>query len=191
MPSRQCQAAYRTAMGVLHQISSAFHFRDRYTFLNLYKTYVRPHVEFASPAWCPWNTNDVELLEKVQVKAIGMISGLKGENYESKLKELKIQSLEARRLRFDLIETYKTVHGLNQLNKNKFFDFVAEKHLRNTRLAEDPLNLRLKNTNTEIRKQFWSQRVVSPWNNLPMEIKHAGSIDSFKQLYDAHVAASD
>ena len=120
-----------------------------------------------------------------------MISGLKSENYESKLKELKIQSLEARRLRFDLIETYKTVHGLNQLNKDKFFDFVAEKHSRNTRLAEDPLNLRQKSSNTEIRKQFWSQRVVGPWNNLPTEIKHAGSLDSFKQLYDAHVAASD
>ena len=190
-PSRQCQAAYRTAMGVLYQISSAFHYRDRYTFLNLYKTYVRPHVEFASPAWCPWNANDIELLEKVQMKAIGMISGLKGENYESKLKELKIQSLEARRLRFDLIEAYKTVHGLNQLNKDKFFDFVAEKHTRNTRLAEDPLNLRLKSSNTEIRKQFWSQRVVIPWNNLPTEIKHAGSLDSFKQLYDAHLAASN
>ena len=117
------------------------------------------------------------------MKAIGMISGLKGENYESKLKELKIQSLEARRLRFDLIEAYKTVHGLNQLNKDKFFDFVAEKHTRNTRLAEDPLNLRLKSSNTEIRKQFW--------NNLPTEIKHAGSLDSFKQLYDAHLAASN
>ena len=130
---------------------------------------------------------EIELIEKVQIKAVGMISGLKGENYEEKLKELGLQSLEDRRVRFDMIETYKTIHGLNHLNKNKFFDFAAERSERTTRLTEDPLNLRAKNSNTDIRKKFWSQRVIRPWNELPREVKHAGSINAFKQLYDAHM----
>ena len=58
-----------------------------------------------------------------------------------------------------------------------------------TRLTEDPLNLRPKNSNTDIRRKFWSQRVIRPWNELPREVKHAGSINAFKQLYDAYMIA--
>jgi hypothetical protein len=47
----QCQKAARTAQGVLSQISRAFHYRDRNIFLRLYIQYVRPQLEFASPAW--------------------------------------------------------------------------------------------------------------------------------------------
>jgi hypothetical protein len=46
-PGAQCAKAARKASAVLGQISRAFHYRDRHTFLNLYKQYVRPHLEFA------------------------------------------------------------------------------------------------------------------------------------------------
>ncbi len=52
--SAQCKKAARTAQTVLSQISRAFHFRDRHVFLCLYVQYVRPNLEFASPAWSPW-----------------------------------------------------------------------------------------------------------------------------------------
>ena len=41
-PSMQCQKAANTAMAVLNQILRAFTYRDRTTYINLYKTYVRP-----------------------------------------------------------------------------------------------------------------------------------------------------
>lgn len=49
-PGAQCSKVARTASAVLGQISRAFHYRDRYTFMNLYKQYVRPHLEFAIQA---------------------------------------------------------------------------------------------------------------------------------------------
>jgi hypothetical protein len=52
-PSRQCMKAAQTARGVLGQVTRAFHFRDRHVFIQLYKQYVRPHLEFAAPAWSP------------------------------------------------------------------------------------------------------------------------------------------
>ena len=119
-----------------------------------------------------------------------MISGLQGQNYAEKLKELEIQSLEARRLRYDLIETYKTVHGLNKMDKNNFFEFVSESGRVNTRLAGDSLNLVTQRANTEVRKNFWSLRVVGPWNRLPAAIKRAKNTETFKSLYDAHVATT-
>jgi hypothetical protein len=42
--------AAATARAVLGQITRAFHYRDKFTFVKLYKTYVRPHLEFSTPA---------------------------------------------------------------------------------------------------------------------------------------------
>jgi hypothetical protein len=90
----QCQKAARTAQWVLSQISRAFHYRDRNVFLQLYIQYVRPHLKFASPAWSPWLEADKEVLEKVQKRAVNMISGLKAKTYEEKLRELGLTTLE-------------------------------------------------------------------------------------------------
>ena len=52
-PCPQCAKAARTAQMVLGQLGRAFHFRDKYVFVRLYKTNVRPHLEFAGQAWAP------------------------------------------------------------------------------------------------------------------------------------------
>jgi hypothetical protein len=65
-PTAQCAKAARTAATVLRQVSRAFHFRDRHIFVRLYTQYVRPHLEFASPAWSPWAQADKECLERVR-----------------------------------------------------------------------------------------------------------------------------
>ena len=49
-PGKQCAESARRANAVLGQISRAFLYRKRYTFVDLYKQYVRPHLEFAVPA---------------------------------------------------------------------------------------------------------------------------------------------
>ena len=53
-PAQQCRKAAQTASTVLSQIMRAFHYRDGHVFLNLYKQYVRPHLEFSVAAWAPW-----------------------------------------------------------------------------------------------------------------------------------------
>ena len=87
-PADQCRSAARTAQAVLGQITRAFHYRDRHVFVRLYKQYVRPHLEFSTQAWSPWNGEDIDCLEKVQQKAIKMVTGLRGRTYEERLEEL-------------------------------------------------------------------------------------------------------
>jgi ribonucleases P/MRP protein subunit RPP40 len=53
-PSEQCRKAAATANTVLSQIHRSFHYRDRHTYIRLYVQDVRPHLEFAAPAWSPW-----------------------------------------------------------------------------------------------------------------------------------------
>ena len=72
-------------------------YRDRKVFLQLYKQFVRCHLEFAIPAWSPWLIQDIEILERVQKKAVNFIVGLSGKTYEEKLSELNLTSLADRR----------------------------------------------------------------------------------------------
>ena len=120
-PSKHCKKAADMAGAVLRQITKNFHFRDRNIFKKLYVQYVRPHVEFASPVWSPWLEQDIQTLEKVQKKAVGMISGLKGENYIEKCKELKLDTLRLRRDKQDLQEMFKIMNGTGSLNPEDLF----------------------------------------------------------------------
>ena len=83
-PSLQCAKAAKKAYMVLAQISRAVSYRDKDTFLRLFRTYVRPHVEYCVPAWSPWTQGDKDVLENVQKRAIGMVTNFKGKTYEEK-----------------------------------------------------------------------------------------------------------
>ena len=63
---------------VLHQILRAFSFMDRTVLPRIYAQYVRPHLEFAAPAWSPWQRGDIDILENVQKKMMREVSGLNG-----------------------------------------------------------------------------------------------------------------
>jgi hypothetical protein len=89
-PSGQCTRAANTARGVLGQVTRAFHYRDRHVFIQLYKQYVRPNLEFAAPARSPWLVGDIKALEDVQIQAVKMVSGLKSKDYHERLAELGI-----------------------------------------------------------------------------------------------------
>ena len=183
-PSRQCAEAARRASVVLGQVSRAFMYRDRITFLKLYTQFIRCHLEFAIPAWSPWTATDIEILEKVQRRAVNLISGLKGVSYEEKLKELGILSLEKRRKRFDLIQTYKILSGIDQVDSSIWFRTVGANAQRLTRTTAYCKNLIPNRSKTEMRHNFFSNRVVNTWNRLPTEVKEARTLNSFKKLLD-------
>ena len=181
-PTAQCNSAASKGRIVLGQIARSFHFRDRYVFLKLYKTYVRPHLEFSVPAWSPFLSQDIQVLEKVQMKAVNMISGLQGTTYLEKLNELKLLTLENRRKKYDLVETYKIMHGLSDVDYKTWFATASENASRTTRLTADPLNISKPISNTSVRQNFFSSRVIDSWNNLPASTKRATSLEVFKDL---------
>jgi len=185
-PSQQCKKAARMAQTVLSQLSRAFHYRDRHIFLRLYMQYVRPHLEYAVVAWSPWYEADKECLEKVQRRAVNMVSGLRAGSYEEKLKELGITTLEERRNHLDMLQTYKIMNGKDNVSRKTWFDMASDGQ-RATRQAADPLNIRPKAARLEIRRNFFSQRVVEKWNSVPAKVKSAESVMSFKNGYKNHV----
>ena len=182
-PSRQCTDAARKARGVLFNISKAFHYRDRHIFVRLYKQYVRCLLEYAAPAWNPWHLNDIECLEKVQKSMVNLIPGLQGTTYLEKLSELKLDTLEERRVRQDLILVYRIVTGKDKVNPHSIFEFYGE-HARATRMSSYPWNIVEPRSRTDLRRNFFSNRVATRWNNLPIDVKSAPTVNSFKNRYD-------
>ena len=144
-PSLQYKEA---ANSVQTQIArSSFHYKDRKTLLNLYTTYVRPHIEFSTPAWNPLLKQNQEVLENVQKRAITMISGLNSNNYEDKLKELRMSSLKDSRIKLEMVKTFKIVHEIDRVDRRVWFEFVEGRGERVTRLLVDHLNIKSKLSN--------------------------------------------
>lgn len=184
-PGAQCSKAARTAAAVLSQISRAFHYRDRNTFVNLYKQYVRPHLEFAVQVWSPWTQQDIETLEKVQKRAVGMVSGLKGESYEEKLVELDLTTLKERRHQADMAQVYKIITGKDNVERDCWFKMAADGAVR-TRQAAGLMNVVKPRTRLEVRTNFFSVRTADCWNHVPEEIKMARTAGHFKKQYKQH-----
>ena len=179
-PSKHCKRVAGTASAVLRQLTRNFHYRDKTIFKKLYMQYVRPHLEFAAPAWSPWLLEDKELLEKVQKKAIGMISGLSGRSYEDKCKEIGLETLEARRERQDLFEAYKIIHSGDQNDERKILARSTARAGTVTRTAADPWKLDVPRSRLDIRKNNFSARVPEKWNQLPAITKAAVNLTVFK-----------
>ena len=62
------------------------------------------------------SADEVVKLESVQHKAIYMVEELKGYSYYERLRILGITDLESRRKRGDIIQIYKLVNGLEEVN---------------------------------------------------------------------------
>ena len=125
-PSKQCANLCSQANGVLGTISRSFHYRDHQVFLNLYKTHVRCLLKYCSPAWSPSSQVDIDRIEKVQQQAVGMVSGLRLNTYEGKLRELGMASLEHRRERSDMIQVYKIIHGIDNVEHSIMWFTLAK-----------------------------------------------------------------
>ena len=156
------------------------------TFARLYQVYVRPLLEAAAPAWNPSKKEDINTLEKVQKRALRMVTSLGKVSYEQKLNMLGMQSLEDRRRRGDQIQCHKIIGGFGGINPSKFFSFVQDRHDANTRQHEAN-HLVMEKCNRNVRKHFFTNRVVNEWNELPLHVKEAKTTNSFKNLYDENL----
>ena len=176
------------AMGMLRNLT----FRDKHHYIKLYKQHVRCHLENAVQAWNPWLVQDIDNLESVQKRAIKYCYGLSG-TYEDKLKAVGLTTLVERRLRGDMIKTFKIMNGIDDVDASTWFTKVSESHQR-TRQAFNILddgevvqqtNIVKPRSRLNVRKNFYNCRVVDPWNLLPSSVQCAVDVNGFKKSYDA------
>ena len=95
-----------------------------------------------------------------------MIGDLPSMSYEEKLTKLNIQSLENRRTRGDMIDTFKYLGGYYDVDPHQLFTFVKDRHNKDTRSRANNCLVPEKTT-LNIRKHFFTNRITETWNNLP------------------------
>uniref|UniRef100_A0A8C5PPB0 Reverse transcriptase domain-containing protein n=1 Tax=Leptobrachium leishanense TaxID=445787 RepID=A0A8C5PPB0_9ANUR len=175
----QCQTAAAKASKVLACIKRGVHSRDENIILPLYKSMVRPHLEYAVQFWAPVLKKDIISLEKVQRRATKLIRGMEGLSYEERLTSLNLFSLEKRRLRGDLITLYKYIRGHYQpLSDNLFINRTIH------RTRGHPFRLEERKFSLKHRKGYFTVRTIKLWNSLPVEVVGSESVQTFKKRLD-------
>ena len=160
-------------------IKRTFTYLNKEIFLKLYKALVRPHLEYGNLIWHPYLKRQSVTIERMQRRSTKILKECKDMTYEERLRYLQLPSLKSRRLRNDLIETFKIFHGYVNIDFDNFFTLNKTDITRN---QEGKLFLNRFNTN--IRKNFFSNRIVHYWNNLPRKVKFAPNLNTFKNLLD-------
>jgi hypothetical protein len=143
------------------------------TMLNIYKSMIRPHIEYCVQLWSPLprhgNWELILAIEDIQRKFTRLIDNIGLLPYSARLEKLGLTTLLERRARGDLIETFKIVNGISNYGKH-LFKFSRSGNKLISRPGDQH----------RAKYDFFSRRVINYWNKLPSYVKFSKNIDSFK-----------
>ena len=159
-------------------IHKCFVSRDTATLTRAIIVYVRPLLEYGSPVWSPHHSGKIIQIESVQRRFTKRLPGLKNVNYKDRLEQLRLETLEMRRLRQDLIFSYKVIFGLVNNACNDLFT------LSNSAIPTrgHAFKLYKRHSRVDSRMHFFAERIINPWNSLPAKNEHFNSLATFKSF---------
>src|SRR2546425_9188233 len=166
-PTVNCNRVCKSANKIMGLIRRKVANKSMEGMLILYKTLVRPILDYCIPVWRPYLRKDINKLERIQKRYTKMIKDCRGKNYQERLKLIVLTSLEERHYRADMIQVFKVL--IDKKDKTEVYptDFLT--------LAERPgrknsKNLYKKRNCLEVCRNSFTSRVVDPWNSLPEDV---------------------
>jgi len=174
--TQQCVLAAQKANYILGCIERSTASRVREVILLLNCTLVRPHLESWVQRRRPQHKKG---MEHVQRRATKMIWGLERLTYEQRLRELGLFSLGKRRLRGDLIAACQYLKGAyKKAGEGLYTSSWSDRRRGNGfKLKEHRFIL-------DLRKKFFTMKVVRHWSRLPREAVDAPSLAVLKARLD-------
>ena len=171
----------KKARSISALIIKTISFKSKDIMVPLFKALVRPILEYGNVVWKPYKRKHINQIEAVQRQFTKCVVGMRDKGYEERLKELRLPSLEYRRLRGDMIETYKITHDYyDSLTTDSLFT------LSDTNTRSHRFKLTKPRVNTNLFLNFFTNRVINKWNGLPCKVVEAESLNSFKNYIDKH-----
>ena len=107
-------------------IFRTFTYIDQEMFLILYKSIIKPHLEYATPVCSPLYKKDKIIIENVHRRPTKLVSTCKNLPFQERLRKLGLQALEYSRERADMIQTYKILHGIDKIDKDRLYIVLQE-----------------------------------------------------------------
>ena len=159
-------------------IKRSFSRLNKKSFKILYKSLVRPILEYCSVIWNPLFKGDSDEIEKVQRRATKVVPELRNLPYEERLRELNLTTLIYRRKRTDILQVFRIKNGIDKLDFKDFFS-------RNTNPTRGhKWKINKPGPDTNIRQHFFSVRVIDDWNALPEYAVCMTDINHFKSAIE-------
>ena len=164
------------AAGLSNNLIRSTKCRSAEFMMTVYKTHIRPLLEFGSVVWNTGYVGDLKLLESVQRSWTKQVDGLSELDYSQRLSILNLYSVQGRLLRADLIKCWKIFHKQSAVSPSDIFTFSSVASTRGHRFKVAKPHVSI-----ECRRRFFSVRVIDSWNNLPDRVVSADSIEVFKR----------
>ena len=175
------------ANSIVGIIRRSFKYLTHGIFTRLFKALVRPHLEYANAVWNPYLKKFIIAIENVQRRATKMLPGLKDLSYPERLRNLKLPTLAYRRMRGDMVETYKILNGHYDHDVASGILCLSSEQRSNQRdMRGHTKKLFKRRARLNIRQKFFSHRVVDIWNDLPQKTVDSPSIKCFESRLDKH-----
>lgn len=175
----------KKANSFVYLIKHAFRDHSVKMIAKLYKSYIRPKLEYAFAVWNPYYIKDIERLEKIQRRVTKIPPELQNLPYPERLARFQITTLKERRHRGDLIETYKITSGYYNCAIANIFHQNHNQQLRgHSKKLDKEKAAKLQ------RKNYLSNRIVYSWNALSEDTVTATTINVFKNRVDRELRNS-
>jgi exonuclease III len=178
----------RTVGLKLHHLRRLSSFMSTELLSKIYCTYIQPVLEYACTVWGYSSERNIHRICRLQKLAARIVS----KNYDfvnvrgdDLIQELKWPSFIARRDLMLMSLIYKSVHGKAPSYLINHLNFVYEISSKTTRGSSD-LNLLAPKPNIEQFKESFQYMGPWLWNQLPINIRSAESLPSFKKMYKDH-----
>ena len=175
----------KTANKLIGFIGRSFEFSTEEIVLNLYSALVRSHLEYCVQCWSPYYKKDIEKLEGVQRRVKKLIPRLGNKPYEEHLSELNFFSFTKRRLRYNLIEGFKIIKGIENMDIEEYFTIDTSNITRN-----NGYKIVGKRFQANEAKHFLFDCVVNIWNGLPSNVIDCSTTEIFRRCLDVYLAAN-
>ena len=175
---------------LVYWLFRVFKTRDYIPLLKLYKAMVIPRLDYCSQLWQPYKQQELKELEAVQRTYTSRINKFKDFDYWSRLKALKLYSVQRRFERYSIIYTYKVLESLApNFTVNKIQSTYSERRGRMCKIP--PLtNRQCPSIVKNAREGSMAIRGPRLFNELPKYLRNVSSVssDTFKKKLDRYLA---
>ena len=153
--------------------------------VKLFITVVRPTLEYCNSVWGPLFILDQRKIKKVQHRATRLLSPISDRLYGERLSILQLPSLAYRCLRGDMILLYKILNDYFSSDFSTPYPYPIT-----TTTRGHQFQLFKHHSRWNCRSNYFFNRLINDWNNLPPFVVNANSVNSFKFLIDNYFVDS-